>query len=98
MDVALLDAVVLEDDELAVLVDDEVLELDDEEDVLVGVVPSFLAWTRASTNSLFSRNVRVEIPYDSNSCLMAATLMPETSFSISVSAVLYSLNCLFCPW
>jgi len=81
------DVVVLEDELLAVLL---VLDDDDAEEELIGVLPSFLAWTNASTNSPFSKNVLVEIPYDSNSSLIAETLMEEISLSKSVSVVLNS--------
>jgi len=53
-----------------------------------GVLPSFLAFTKAFTNSLFSKNVFVDIPYDSSSCLMAPARMDLISVSKSASSVL----------
>mmetsp|Transcript_34738 Transcript_34738/g.70920 ORF Transcript_34738/g.70920 Transcript_34738/m.70920 type:complete len:241 (-) Transcript_34738:217-939(-) len=54
----------------------------------IGVFPSFLAVTRASTSSDFSKKVLVEMPYDSSSCLIAPTLMDLTSSSTFVLSVL----------
>ncbi len=92
------DVVVDAEDVLAVLlllvaevvVSEAELELPDadvEADDVTGVLPSLLAWTSASTNSLFSRNVLVDIPYDSNSCLIVETLMDLISCSKSVSVL-----------
>lgn len=83
---ALSNAVEVLVDVSAVLLDEEV-ELDDAAAVLTGVLPSFLAWTSASTSSPFSKNVLVDMPYDSNSCLIAATRMDLISVSKSVSDV-----------
>mmetsp|Transcript_15997 Transcript_15997/g.26227 ORF Transcript_15997/g.26227 Transcript_15997/m.26227 type:complete len:260 (-) Transcript_15997:235-1014(-) len=72
-------AVVLDD------VDDDVSGAEDALLLLLetGSFPSFLAATRASTNSDFSKKVLVEIPYDSSSCLIAPILMDLISSSMS---------------
>ena len=83
VDVVLVDdAVELEDADVPVELLGAPL-LDDDDGVAMGVFPSFLACTNASTNALFSRNVFVDIPYDSNSCLIVETLIDLISASNS---------------
>ena len=64
----------------------------DDDDVVVAVemrvLPSLRAVTSASTSSDFSKNVFVDIPYDSSSCLIAPTRMDFISSSRLVLSVL----------
>jgi len=66
-------------DSVFVLVDDLVVVLA----FGLGFRPSALALATASTNSLFSRKDLVDIPYDSNSCLISPMRMDEMSFNSS---------------
>mmetsp|Transcript_29334 Transcript_29334/g.63661 ORF Transcript_29334/g.63661 Transcript_29334/m.63661 type:complete len:326 (+) Transcript_29334:218-1195(+) len=45
----------------------------------IGVLPSARAFSRASTSSLFSKKLFVEIPYDSNSFLISPALIDDIS-------------------
>ena len=73
-------AVVLE------LLEDEVLFDEDEEEVDVeeafGFSPSFRAFSRAFTSSLFSRKLFVLMPYDSSSFLISPARIVEISGSV----------------